>query len=358
MPLDRSVIPAVQAGPAHAGARPLPTYTVVMPNYNHARYIEAALGAHLAQVEPALEILVVDDASTDESCAVVEHLAAQHPRLRLIRLARNAGVNAAMNRGLREARGDYVCFSAADDLVTPEFSVESLRALAPYPDAAFCFSDAAILIGDTGVVRHSPLFLSDGPCRLSAAHMRRFLERTCYHLPSHSIVYRRDLLLAIGGFVEDLRWIADWFMNYVLAFRHGACYVPRVLTFFRVSSTSYSAVGSREDPAQRQLLDRMLELLGSEAYRDVAKPFRRAAVIFDLRARVLAWLLTSPRNRWYVTPRLAARLCVRGLCALASAWVPMPIRRLAGRFAVLARKRRLGGLRRAIGGRTVRRSEA
>ena len=98
----------------------LPTFSVVMPNFNHARYLEAALQAHLAQSVPPLEIIVVDDASTDESVAIVERLATEHSRLRLIRLARNGGVNAAINRGLREARGDYVSVSAADDLVADE----------------------------------------------------------------------------------------------------------------------------------------------------------------------------------------------------------------------------------------------
>ena len=89
-------------------SRAVPELSVVVPNYNHARYLESALRAHLEQTRPPLEVIVVDDASTDDSVAIVERLARDHPRLRLIRLAKNGGVNAAINRGLREARGDYV----------------------------------------------------------------------------------------------------------------------------------------------------------------------------------------------------------------------------------------------------------
>src|SRR5438046_2743358 len=92
----------------------LPSYSVVIPNFNHGHYLEAALEAHLGQSAPPLEIIVVDDASSDGSVAIVERLAAQHSSLRLIRLARNGGVNAAINRGLGEARGTYVKISAAD----------------------------------------------------------------------------------------------------------------------------------------------------------------------------------------------------------------------------------------------------
>ena len=94
----------------------IPTLSVVVPNYNHARYLKAALDAHLEQTEAPCEVIVVDDASTDDSRAIVEDVAARNPRVRLIRVARNGGVNAAMNLGLREAGGDFVCFSAADDL--------------------------------------------------------------------------------------------------------------------------------------------------------------------------------------------------------------------------------------------------
>ena len=129
-----------------------------MPNYNHARYLEGALRAHLEQSVPPLEIIVVDDASTDDSCERVERLARAHGRVRLIRLSSNGGVNSASNRGLREARADYVCFSAVDDLVLPGFAAQSLALLARHPQAAFCFSDAAELVGDTDRVRYAPLF--------------------------------------------------------------------------------------------------------------------------------------------------------------------------------------------------------
>ena len=80
-----------------------PTLSVVLPNYNHARYLESALVAHLNQSALPLEIIVVDDASTDESRTIVKRLAARHPIVRLVAMPVNGGVNAAMNRGLAEA---------------------------------------------------------------------------------------------------------------------------------------------------------------------------------------------------------------------------------------------------------------
>jgi glycosyltransferase involved in cell wall biosynthesis len=313
----------------------MPTLSVVMPNYNHARYLESALRAHLGQSHPPFEVIVVDDASTDGSVAIVERLATEHPRLRLIQLARNGGVNAAINRGLSEARGDCVCFSAADDIVTGEFAARSLETLARYPGAAFCFSDCAELVGDTGTVRPIPLYLSDRPCLLPPARMLQLFKRLWGTFLPGFVVYRRQALLAAGGFVEALDWYADWFANCVLGFRHGACYVPEVLALFRVSPGSYSATGIRQTPVQRELIYRILDHLQSDGLRDVAPSFRECALMPDLRLRILFWLFASPRHRRYLTARLAVRVAVRRAWGILRphmpVWVPPTARRLASR---------------------------
>ena len=285
-----------------------PTLSIVVPNYNHARYLEGALVAHLNQSALPLEIIVVDDASTDESRTIVERLAARHPTVRLVSLPVNGGVNAAINRGLAEAKGEYVCFSAADDLVEPEFAAHSLAILAHHPATGFCFSDPAVLSAKSGGARRFPLFLSDRPCLLSPCDFERLLTSNYFSFSSNSILYRREALIEIGGFIEDLCWYADGFANYVLAFRHGACYVPEVLTLYRVSEDSYSACGARQVLVQRNILYRVLDLLEESRFRDVAGYFRRAAIVPEMRGRSLFWLLAHPRHRGHLTLRLCARL--------------------------------------------------
>jgi glycosyltransferase involved in cell wall biosynthesis len=323
----------------------MPTLSVVVPNYNHGRYLKAALDAHLGQTAAPCEVIVVDDASTDDSRAIVEDIAARHPAVRLIRVARNGGVNAAINRGLREARGDFVCFSAADDLVSPDFAARSLAILAEHPTAGICFSDPAEMAGDSGAVQPLPLHLRDRPSLISPAELERLLKHSWFSFPGHAVLYRRDALLAIGGFEEDLRWYADWFATCVLAFRHGACYVPEVLAVFRVTPESYHARGVRLTTVQRALVFRILDLLQSANCRDVAPAFRRSALIPELRARVLVWLLSSARHRGYLTTRLAARLVVRGtwwwLRSRVPGWVRPAARRVSFGWSRLAS----GGLR-------------
>jgi len=93
----------------------MPFFSVIIPTYNRARLLEAALGSVFAQEERGYEVLVVDDGSTDDT---LETLARYGARVRVLS-QRNAGPGAARNLGIQEARGDYVAFLDSDDLWFP-----------------------------------------------------------------------------------------------------------------------------------------------------------------------------------------------------------------------------------------------
>src|SRR6516162_8414267 len=90
-----------------------PPVTVVIPAYNAACTIERALSSVWRQDYPELEVIVIDDGSTDDTGHRVA--ACHNPNLRLIRLNRNRGECGAMNVGIQEARGEYIAFLDADD---------------------------------------------------------------------------------------------------------------------------------------------------------------------------------------------------------------------------------------------------
>ena len=111
----------------------MPAVSVIMPAYNVAPYVGDALRSALAQTFTDLEVLVVDDGSTDATADVVAGIAARDPRVRLIRQP-NRGLAGARNTGLRSARGDVFALLDSDDLWEPEFLAEQVAILRAHPD--------------------------------------------------------------------------------------------------------------------------------------------------------------------------------------------------------------------------------
>jgi succinoglycan biosynthesis protein ExoO len=97
-----------------------PCVSVLMANYNGARHIAAAVRSVLGQSLGDLELIVIDDASSDDSLAVVAKAAAGDPRVRVLAQDRNAGPGAARNRGLEAARGRWIAVVDSDDLMAPD----------------------------------------------------------------------------------------------------------------------------------------------------------------------------------------------------------------------------------------------
>ena len=108
-----------------------PTVSVIIPTYNRAHLLPRALESVLAQTFEDLEVLVVDDGSTDGTEAVVT---GYDDRVRYLRQPQNAGVSAARNRGLREARGEFVAFLDSDDEWFPEKLARQVERFRELPD--------------------------------------------------------------------------------------------------------------------------------------------------------------------------------------------------------------------------------
>lgn len=108
--------------------------SVVMPNFNGARFIDQAIGSALAQTYEDLELIIVDDCSTDDSRDIIDAFAHHEPRLRSFHHADRSGPAVARNRAIAEARGRYIAFLDSDDLWEPA----KLARQIPLHDSADC----------------------------------------------------------------------------------------------------------------------------------------------------------------------------------------------------------------------------
>ena len=126
-----------------------PLVSVIMPAYNAEKYIEAAIRSVQAQTLTDWELLVIDDGSSDSTCAIVERFAAEDSRIRFLVNSQNMGTAKTRNRGLDLCRGKYVAFLDSDDIWHPEKLFRQID-LAEKSDADLIYTSYAI-INEQGV---------------------------------------------------------------------------------------------------------------------------------------------------------------------------------------------------------------
>ncbi len=278
----------------------LPRLSVIIPNYNHAQYLPQCLEAMLAQSIQPQEILVIDDASTDNSVEVIEDYAARHPRVRLVRNERNQGVLPNINRGLNAATADYVYFAAADDFILPGFFEKSLRLLAEHPQAGLSCTISEWREPSTGLNPHIGVAMGEHPCLLTPTDLVKLERSGRLHIASNSVIYRRTALFNIGGFRPELKWHTDWFALHTLAFRHGVCFVPELLAIFVLHSAGYSAANPEKQRAHAEVLRCLLQFLEQPEMDDVTPLIRDSGALFVFGLPMLRLVLQSPRHRSYL----------------------------------------------------------
>ena len=203
------------------------TVSVVIPCFNQGRYLAAAVESVRRQTHQPLDTIVVDDGSTDETAAVAAQLGAV-----LLRQA-NSGVSSARNTGLAAARGEFVVFLDADDELLPEalqFGVATLQA-EPEAAAAVGRCQAIDEVGRPVPSQHDP--------HDNANIYREWLVDNFVWTPG-AAMFRRDALVAIGGFPVLLGPAADYALYLQLARTGRIVHRPRDLVRYRQHDASMS----------------------------------------------------------------------------------------------------------------------
>jgi glycosyltransferase involved in cell wall biosynthesis len=264
-PADRSAQYAVTPG----------MVSFVIPNYNHARFLGAAICSALEQTYTNIEIVVVDDGSTDNSRDVA---AVFGDRIRYIHQA-NAGLSAARNTGIAAATGEYVALLDADDLVEPNYAARLLSALAQHPGAAgaycgFRFVDqdnVALNRVEQRVVAPEDLYpaLLDGN----------------YWVPE-SLLARRSCYIAMGEFDTGLRACEDWDVWLRFSRHYQLVGVEDILIRYRVVTGSMSSYPKRMLDNRLVVLEKHLGVApakpGAEAvHRAYANAYLRTALEYE-----------------------------------------------------------------------------
>lgn len=214
----------------------MPSISVIMPCYNHERFVRESVASILQQTIGDLELIVVDDKSNDDSVQVLRNLAIKDSRLKLIVHSQNLGASRSRNDGLAAASGDLFAFCDADDLWKPEKLERQIKLLRVHGGCDITYCDSQI-IDSWGLPTGE--FFSDQfppPSNPSGDLFQFLCTRNFVNMTT--VLVRREALGAQVYFDESVRWVEDWWQWIKLSYNHQFVYDPQVLAKYRVHPQS------------------------------------------------------------------------------------------------------------------------
>ena len=209
---------------AQTGSQP-PSVSVVLTAYNREHYIAESIESVLAQSYRDFELIIVDDASSDRTAAIIESYARTDPRIRMEVNDRNLGDYPNRRKAAGLARGRYLKYHDSDDVMYRHCLMAMVEPLEAEPRAAFALSGS----------RHWP----GGPCPMlltpALAYEREFLGSGLFQLGPSSALFRTDLFRSLGGFPD--RGVASDYLFWLDACaRVSVLLVPGDLFYYRIHS--------------------------------------------------------------------------------------------------------------------------
>ncbi len=195
-----------------------PGVDVVIPNYNYGRYLRASVESVLGQDVENPRVLIVDNASTDDSAAIARELAAADPRVELLLRPVNRGPHASFNDGIDWAQADYFVLLCADDFLVPGALRRALTVMERDRTIAVTYGRDVAVDGD-GPVPPVPEQGVDVPYRVETgmAFIERFCRLGVFQLPGSSMVVRTSAQKAAGHYLEALPHSDDYHIWLCLA---------------------------------------------------------------------------------------------------------------------------------------------
>lgn len=260
-----------------------PIVSVICLCYNHAAFVKEAVQSVMDQTYPKVELIVVDDASRDNSVAAIEELKRQYPTIKTILLKNNVGNCKAFNQGLAAAKGEYVIDLAADDILLPDrvkIGVDFFSQLSN--DVGVIFSDAE-WISESGdhLYFHSARFPH---ADIPQGDIYLYLIET-YFICSPTMMFRRSVIDQLKGYDESLAYEDfDFWIRSSRLFEYR--YSPEVTVRKRVVKTSMSKNQQRSIEQQRstfRVCEKIFELNRSENERAALSRRIRYEIRMNLR---------------------------------------------------------------------------
>ena len=233
-----------------------PKVSVIVPNYNHAPYLEARIGSILNQTFQDFELILLDDASTDGSADILRSYADNLHTVCVDINPQNTGSPFRQwLKGIGMARGEYVWLAESDDTADPHFLETTVHVLEHHPKAAFCFCGSTLIDSrDIPLLQDIDRWKTQGHTPLPDSHafdgktyIARNLYWRCYIANASSALFRKACALkADTQACASMRYSGDWLFWTEMALQGDVVEVYKKLNFFRQHEQKVTVKADRE----------------------------------------------------------------------------------------------------------------
>ena len=302
----------------------MPKVSVIVPNYNHARFLRKRIESVLGQTFQDFEVILLDDCSTDESRSILLQYSGD-PRVRMEFNEINSGSTFKQwNKGVRLARGEYVWMAESDDYADERFLQRLVPVLDEEPTAGFVYSRSWRVteenqvegLGDWYLDLVDPQRWKADFCVDGREQFPGYFSRSCVVPNASAVLFRRATYERVGGADERLRLSGDWKVWAAMALTGKVAFVNEPLNYYRLNNKSVLQKSVQDATNVFESLEVVRWILDR-----VTLP---KAVLADVyKAQADCWVPAVMSLRFPFRLKLA-------ILRRVSALDPHPIRRLAG----------------------------
>lgn len=270
-----------------------PLISILMPNYNYANYVGMAIESVLQQTWTDFELIIVDDASTDNSRAMISKYT-DDPRIKLFTNKINVGVFENVEKAFSYSKGKYVIMMPSDDYLFPTFLEENLRLLENNSHVSLSCSKYTYFYSEQPQNFYSIdlLHLNDSVI-LSPEDTILLIKKKKFWIPGSTAVVRSTLFSKYRSYSKKYSAYTDWFLLHKIAFSTQIAYIPSTLVAMRKHSNAYSI--TRSEKEKNEAWSNMILFLKNEPNNQLRQAFLKSDIFYNFNIDFFDFMLKYPR---------------------------------------------------------------
>lgn len=228
-------------------------FSVIMPLYNKAPYVEKAIRSVLTQTYADYELMIVDDGSTDGSAEVAEKTIVEHSQCKMI-IQENAGVSVARNNGVAASQGEYLCFLDADDWWETTFLEAMSKLIVDFPEAGIYGTNYTIVNETKRKTRVAGVGVEEGFVKGYINYCQVYAKTLVMPLWTGAVCMSRRIFDEFGGFPKGIKLGEDFLLWIRVVLKYKVAFLNEPLAYYNQDvEVANRGVGKLYNPQEHML---------------------------------------------------------------------------------------------------------